>query len=592
MKSDGRDGDETEELSTGITSHLNKESSEMNDCAASENDSSSDIEASSVEDYVISDDVTKDFVSCDDVMISCDLGDGVAGDDVPNGGDATGVDVIDHGLLGDEVICDYDMNSDIVVSTGDYRNDIVASNERFDDCLQLDVNDHSPEGVEFDRNKNTDGVEMTHTEMSRTDSMEKHNKGDISTPYNEKYVVDTEGNSSLRNNHAVADIQEKQTDNKKDCNKEKTDSGKCFIEIDKASVKNRRRPDDCENTSVGLEKMSLPNTNKTNENESFESNSSLSITIQHGCTRCDEGINFPKDLDTSSFLSTTPLPPSATNTAKQSAFGKTNAQDNLNESSNDSSVSLKSNTNTISSPQDISSQSGGDKVNDSIDYGDKSMNITVDYGIIDKGKNSGEIDDSESLTKIDLSKVEARSSSNSSSNGIIDRNIVQQKHTNSDTPDESNMISSNANLRNVEDQTCYNTDSDTSEKEISRKYTNTSGVENLQFFNDAEIQKMEDTVSHISDNDSEQEFSNSPFIKRPSSSNSITSSDISELEEKSSITEQQGEALVNNGVDLSSKKGMDKFKEFLVNTKGEALFLFWLQVETWKHIGDHGDKIR
>ena len=583
--SDGRDGDETEEMPIVITSHLNKESSEMNDCAANENDSSSDIEASGVKDDVISDDVGRDCVSCDDVMINCDLSDGIAGDDVPNG-DAPGVDVIGHGVLGDDVICDYVIDNDVVFGTHDCSNDVIAFNERIDDALRVDANNHSPECVELDCTKNKEGVEMTHPELSRTDSKEQHDQGVISTPYDEKDVVDTEGNSSLSNNHTVTDIREQQTDNKQECSKEKTDSCKCFIESDKASVGNRHDEYTMDN-SVSLQRMSLPNITKTDEDKPFDTNTNVSNTFQGGYTQFNDGSNLAERFDISSFHSTTPLPPLAMISAEQSAFGKTKAQDNLSQSSNDSLVSLKNKTNTISSPQDTLSQSG-DEVNHSVNYSDESMNIAVD-----EAKNNREIDDLESVSpKINLSKVEARTLCDPSSNGIIDGNKIPQQHTISDTLHASNMIPSNANLRNAEDHTCYNTSSNASEKEIPQKYTNTGAVENLQFFNDVKIQKMEDSVSHISHSDSEQEFSDRPFMKRPSSSNSIASSVISELEEKSSITEPQEQASVNNVVDLSSKKGMDEFKEFLVNTKGEALFFFWLRVETWKHIRNHGDKIR
>ena len=235
-----------------------------------------------------------------------------------------------------------------------------------------------------------------------------------------------------------------------------------------------------------------------------------------------------------------------------------------------------------------------DKCSDSSAEG---MNVATkcekigDHTISQDGKNNaGSIDGLEDLSsETNLSKIEAQTSYSPSSNGINNTNKMPQKHTNSipNMLDASNMSPSDINFQNVVDQTHYDTYSNRSEKEMTQDYTNTDKLEHLQLSHDVKILKMEEDAS-MSDIDSDN--SDRSFIKRPSSSN--YSSDISEFEQKSSITEQQEQALLNNGVDLSSKEGMDKFKEFLVNTKGEALLFLWLQVETWKHLGNRGDKIR
>jgi uncharacterized protein YeaO (DUF488 family) len=225
---------------------------------------------------------------------------------------------------------------------------------------------------------------------------------------------------------------------------------------------------------------------------------------------------------------------------------------------------------------------------------DNSSKQDYDNGGISALKTEKNIVDTEEnleglSSETNLSKIEAQTSYSPSSNGINNTNKMPQKHTNSipNMLDASNMSPSDINFQNVVDQTHYDTYSNRSEKEMTQDYTNTDKLEHLQLSHDVKILKMEeDTASNISDNDN----SDRSFTKRRSSSN--YSSDISEFEQKSSITEQQEQALLNNGVDLSSKEGMDKFKEFLVNTKGEALLFLWLQVETWKHLGNRGDKIR
>ena len=49
---------------------------------------------------------------------------------------------------------------------------------------------------------------------------------------------------------------------------------------------------------------------------------------------------------------------------------------------------------------------------------------------------------------------------------------------------------------------------------------------------------------------------------------------------------------VNRKALLSSKTAMDKFKDFLVDTKGESLLLLWLQIEYWKHIKNSEERKR
>ncbi len=612
--SDGQDGEDTTELSVSVTSDSKQESSEMtdvterNDSITSVNDSSSGIEANSVKDDAMVDDVITDYVSCDDVIVSCVLGDDVScddviGDDVKNG-DATGVDVIDDGVLGGEVISDHvidnNFTSDAAIgdnelrdSTGEYINDIIAANKSTDDRSRTVLNNQPSGSMVSSRNKIQNGSEnteissdgspspMTHTELSVAEDISniQHDRDNISTFCNEN-TVDNKRDSPLGDNIAT-DKQERQGRTEEDLDKDKTRACKCFHKRDTAG--DDKFNGEYADNSVGLkEQTNLPTGDCTN----------LSSTIQDGrqnTSQVDEH-RFADRLQDSSFDSKILVP----------SLVERNAQGELNESNNDSLGSLENKPHISNTTQNISLQSDG-KVTDGINI-TESINISINGNTNDdKTSQEAKIDNArvenlENLSSnINLSKVGDRTSCNSSSSRIIDKNKMPQKLRNSTTVDASNIFSSDVNFTKGYDRTSY-TDRNTDEKKLPQKSTNTGGVEDLRLLYDVKILKVEDPTSHISDNHVEHNFSDRSFIKRSISLNSIASSDISERERKSSIkssiTEQPEQGMLDNGVDLSSKEGMDKFKEFLIDTKGEALFLFWLQVETWKHLGDDGDKIR
>ena len=604
--SDGQDGEDTTELSVSVTSDSKEESSEMtdvterNDSITSVNDSSSGIEANSVKDDVMVDDVITDCVSCDDVIVNCVLADDISRDDV------IGDD--DDGVLGGEVISDHvtdnNFTSDAAIgdnalgdSTGEYINDVTSENKSTDDRSRIVLNNQPSGSMVSSRNKiqncsenteiSSDGspLPMIHTEPSVAEDISniQHDRDNISTFCNEKEnTVDNKGNSPLGDNIAT-DKQERQGRTEEDLDKDKTRTCKCFHKRDTAS--DDKFNGEYADNSVGLkEQTNLPTGDCTN----------LSSTIQDGrqnTSQVDEH-SLADRLQDSSFDSKILV----------LSLIERNAQGELNESNNDSLGPLENEDHIINTTQNISLQSDS-KVTDGIII-TESINISIN-GNTDDDKTSQEakidnarVDNLENLSSnINLSKVGNRTSCNSSSSGIIDKNKMPQKLRNSRMVDASNIFSSDIHFtKGSIDRTSY-TDRNADEKELPQKSTNIGEVEDLRLlYDDVKILKVEDPTSHISDNHTEHNFSDRPFIKRSISLNSIASSDISERERKSSIkssiTEQPEQGMLDNGVDLSSKEGMDKFKEFLINTKGEALFLFWLQVETWKHLSDDGDKIR
>ena len=68
-----------------------------------------------------------------------------------------------------------------------------------------------------------------------------------------------------------------------------------------------------------------------------------------------------------------------------------------------------------------------------------------------------------------------------------------------------------------------------------------------------------------------------------------SSDEVSDEKDKVKLGQEEGKK-ENSQVDLSTKHGMDKLREFLTNTKGETLLLFWLQVELWKHPKNEEEK--
>lgn len=127
----------------------------------------------------------------------------------------------------------------------------------------------------------------------------------------------------------------------------------------------------------------------------------------------------------------------------------------------------------------------------------------------------------------------------------------------------------------------------------SQEITNPGTMVNTNTLHpDTEHSIVEDQTSTISDEKSGSYNSlDKPLTERTFSQSSIASSDIS-VDGKSNFADEERSEILENEVCLASKAGMDKFKEFLINTKGEALLLLWLQVETWKHLGNEGNKIR
>jgi hypothetical protein len=571
--SDGRD--EEIEISVSVTSDSIQAdfSSEFNH--NEKNDSSSDIEGSSVKDDVINYDVMIDDVFCVDVTGDDVRGDegiiDVRGDDIMDNGVRNG-DVTDGNTIDNDVKCDEVIGDDVIgddVRGGDYGNDVTTINKSTDDGSCVDINKQS--SIKFMKSKTTkvqDNVEneqvpaddplvvTTNTELSETaeNSDIQHHSSSISTPLSDVITMD------------------KLVGTEKHLGKDQTEFCKCFHKSDTASEKELH--DKNKDNSVAFQEQSnLFHKSKTSKHskERYDSTdcTSLSNKIQDssGDTRVDED-SMDKRLKNSSFDYKKPVPSLALNTAEQCSLNGENVQSQLNESNGDSLGSLEKKSHTVSTMQETSLQSDV-----KINYGIKIMTISIDH--------TDENIDDDTISQEAKNTVRGNNLESLSSN--IDLSMVE---------DQTSYHSSDVNLPKTEDQISYNADSNVSEKKLPQKSTNTATVENLQLLYDVRILEVDDPASNISENESEHQSLNRSLMKRTSSLNSIASSDVSEHERKSSIADQEGEEMLDNGVNLSSKAGMDKFKEFLINTKGEALLLFWIHVETWKHLGDNGDKIR
>ncbi|CAB4017228.1 Hypothetical predicted protein, partial [Paramuricea clavata] len=586
-ESDGRDEESeisvsvtSDSIETGFSNEFNHNITEKNDYVTMVDDSNSNIEGSCVKDDIINDDVINDDVIIDDVFcvdVTGDdaIGDDVRGDDImDNGvrnGDVTVGDTIDNDIKCDDVIGDDVIGDD--VRGGDYGNDVTTINKSTDNGSCVDINNQS--SIKFMKSNTTevqDDIEneqlpaddpqvvTTDTELSETadNSDIQHHNSSISTPLSDVITMDKLVGTEKRHG------------------KDQTEFCKCFHKNDTAGKKELH--DKNKDKNGFKEKSNLFHKSKTGKQskERYDSTdcTSLSNKIQgsSGDTWVDEDSPLDKRLENSSFDSKIPVPSLALNAAEQCSLNGENVQSQLNEPNSDSLGSLENKSHTVSTMQLGTSLQSDVKINDGI----KIMTISIDH-------TDGNIDDD---TISQETKNTVRGSNLESLSSNIDLSKVE---------DQTSYHSSDVNLPKTEDQISYNADSNVGEKKLPQKSTNTATVENLQLLYDVRILEVDDSASNISENKSEHHSLDRSLMKRTSSLNSIASSDVSENERKSSIADQQGEEnqeMLDNGVHLSSKAGMDKFKEFLINTKGEALLLFWIHVETWKHLGDNGDKIR
>ena len=629
-----QDEDECSELSVSVTSDSFETSSvsEINNNFDEKNNSVTRMDGSSggivKDDDVITDDVTGGDVTSDDVM-SSDINDDVISDvkssdaisnDVSND-DAKGDknvanDVIDKDLIRSDVIGD-----DIIpINTGEYVNYVSKSIDN-DSCV--DPSDKLPESMESNEVRTKCGqlacdntpLASAHVEITITEdnSTVQHDFIDISNFCDEKNVAKSDDkHSDLSENIInIAEAQDEQAFIKKGV-EEKDGGCKCFHKTkDIASEEQHQSEEHIEDSSVDFrEQMNSSDVTRTimDSKESYgisdRSNPSKATQDSSEVTETSED-NSVEKLENSSFASQTPLLTTSSNTADN--FFDSNEQrteDDASEPKNhDSSQSLV-NKSYNSNP------SYGNPLQSNFKTLDRTENVSISINCpssenIDTNEMSNGQNNSDSLEKssnVSLSTVEDRTSQNISDGGIFDKNKIPQNAV--------EISSSDVKLSEIEEQTIFDVlktsfsddlkiDDETSyindnidDKNLPQELENAATVENTPISHDIRILTVED--SDISESiKSERNFLPRSVRERTSSANSFASSDFSvESGTKSSFADEQEPQMADDEMDLSSKAGMDKFKEFLMDTKGEALLLFWLEVETWKHIGDSGDKMR
>ena len=622
-----QDEDECSELSVSVTSDSFETSSvsEINNNFDEKNNSVTRMDGSSggivKDDDVITDDVTGGDVTSDDVM-SSDINDDVISDvkssdaisnDVSND-DAKGDknvanDVIDKDLIRSDVIGD-----DIIpINTGEYVNYVSKSIDN-DSCV--DPSDKLSESMESNEVRTKCGqlacdntpLASAHVEITITEdnSTVQRDFIDISNLCDEKNVATSDEKHSDLSENIIAEAQDEQTFIKKGVEK-KDGCCKCFHKTKDIASEEQDQSEYIEDKSVDFrEQMNSSDVTRTTmdskESYGISDRSNPSNTTQDSPEVRETSEDNPVEkLESSSFASKTPLLTTSSNTA-----------DNLfdsNEQRTEDDASEPKNHDTSQSPGNKSRNSEpfhGNPLQSNFKTLDRTENVSISInctsnGNIDADEMSHRQNNSDSLensSNVCLSKVEDRTSQNIGDAGIFDKNKIPQNAV--------EISSSDVKLSKIEEQTIFDVSktsfSDDLKIDDETSYINdniddknlpqAATVENTPTLHDIRILTVED--SDISESiKSERNFLPRSVRERASSANSFASSDFSvESGTKSSFADEQEPQMADDEMDLSSKAGMDKFKEFLMDTRGEALLLFWLEVETWKHIGDSGDKMR
>ena len=609
-----QDEDETSELSVSLTSE-SFETSSVREMSYNFNERNSNV--SRIDDLSYSivkdDDIKHDDVISDDVTRNGVTNSDVITDDVASS-DAISNVVKDDDVTGDNVIGNDFIDSDVIrVDTDEYDNSINKTTGN-DTCVDPsdsmesnDIEDDTKnEELSYDTPPLTSGhIEITITEDNSTVQRDFSN---IPSFWNEENAVESVENRS----HLSKNIIEEAQDERIFVEKGLEDQGgvcKCFHKANDTASEEKLQSKYIENNSVHFqEQTNSSNVNRTNidskNSSAIADSTNLSNIIQDSTevTETSED-SFAEKLENSSFASKTSLPTLSLNTAENCASNEQNTEDDLSESNNhdtyDSPVNKSYNNNALNGSSCQSNVEAGDSIKN-VNISTPSTNANIDANEMSPGQRND--DNFEDVSNIGLSKVEDRTLHGVSDDGIIIRSTIPHNATNSNIVDALEISLSDLKLSKKRDGTFLDdeknlpqTISDISndnmnEKKMPEELKNSTMVENTPKLHDIRILSVEDP--DILESKSENNFLHRSLKKRTSSLNSFASSDISsvENERKSVFTEEQ--EIPGDEMNLSSKAGMDKFKEFLINTKGEALLLFWLEVETWKHIGNNGDKIR
>ena len=608
-----QDEDETSELSVSVTSE-SFETSFVREMSYNFNERDNNV--SRIDDLSYSivkdDDIKHDDVISDDVTRNGVTNSDVISDDVVSS-DAISNVVKDDDVTGDNVIGNDFIDSDVIrVDTDEYDNSINKTTGN-DTCVDPsdsmesnDIEDDTKnEELSYDTPPLTSGhIEITITEDNSTVQRDFSN---IPSFWNEENAVESVENRS----HLSKNIIEEAQDERIFVEKGLEDQGgvcKCFHKANDTASEEKLQSKYIEDNSVHFqEQTNSSNVNRTNidsiNSTANADSANLSNIIQDSTevTETSED-SFAEKLGNSSFASKTSLPTLSLNTAENCASNEENIEDDLSESNNhdtyDSPVNKSYNNNALngSSCQSYDEASDSNK-KDNISI--PSTNANIDANEMSPGQRND--DNFEDVSNIGLSKVEDRTLHGVSDDGMAIRSTIPPNVTNSNIVDALEISLSDLKLSKKRDGTFLDDEKDLPQtiSDISNDNMNekkmpkdSTMVENTPKLHDIRILSVDDP--DILESKSENNFLHRSLKKRTSSLNSFASSDISsvENERKSVFTEEQEQEIPGDEMDLSSKAGMDKFKEFLTNTKGEALLLFWLEVETWKHIGNNGDKIR
>lgn len=642
-----QDEDEISELSVSVTSDSFETSSvsEINNTFDERNNSVTRMDGSSggivKDDDVITDDVTGGDVASDDVMSSEIINDDVISDNIKSGdaisndisnddvkGDKNVVanDVIDKDLIRSDVIGD----DNIPINTGGYVNSVSKSIHN-DSCV--DPSDKLSESIESNEVRTKSGqvacdnppLASAHIEITITEdnSTVQHDFIDISNFCDEKNVAKSDEKHSDLSENIIAEAQDEQAFIKKGV-EEKDGGCKCFHKTKDIASEEQLQSGYIEDNSVDFrEQMNSSDVTRTNmdskESYGISDSSNLSNTIQesHEVTETSEK-NSVEKLENSSFASKTPLSTTSSNTADNFDSNEQSTEDDSSEPKNQDSSQSPVNKPHNRKPSYGNPLQSNFKTLDSTENGNISKNCTSNENIDANEMSHGQKNSYswENSSNVSLSKVEDQTLQNISDDGVFDKNKIPQNAVETSFfGDKLSKIEEqaflNTDVKNlaqkstifdvsetsfsddskIDDKTLYINDN-IDDNNLPKESTNTTTVENTPKLHDIRVLTVEDPG--ISESiKSERNFLPRSVRERTSSANSFASSDISmESGRKSSFADEQEPQMADDELDLSSKAGMDKFKEFLMDTKGEALLLFWLEVETWKHIGDSGDKMR
>lgn len=635
-----QDEDDSSELSVSVTSESFDTSSvseisynfnERNNNLPKIDDSSSSI--------VKGDDLIHGDVMSDDVTTSDVTNGEVMSDDVASSDAMSNVVKIDD-VIGDNAIGDDGTGNDVTrVAIGKYVNSIDKGTDhdtRVDPNDLVEPNDHKIENGTKNEELAYDNPPLTsaHIEITMTEdnSAVQHDFGNIPSLLDEENAADSVENRSHLSRNIIKEAQDERTFVEKGFEDQ---SGVCkfFHKTNNRANEEKLQNEYIEGNSVHFHKQtSSSNVNRTDidpkEGSGISDSANLSNIIQDSpeVTETSDD-SYAEKLENSPFASKTPLRTSTLNTAENCASNEQNTEDDLSEfNNNDTSHSLinKSyNNNPFHGSSCQSNVGTGDSIKN-VNSSTTSTNANIDANEMSPGQKND--DNLEGLSSnVGLSKVQDRTLHGISDDRTVVRNRIPRNATNSNTLDALEISASDFNLpkkeetriflnndeknlpqtisgisetsfldvdhSKIDDGTSYLNDN-INEKILPQELTKSTMVENTPKLHDIRILTIDDP--EILENKSENNFLHRSVKKRTSSLNSFASSNISSVgnERKSSFTEEQEQEISGDEMNLSSKLGMDKFKEFLINTKGEALLLFWLEVETWKHIGNNGDKIR